>query len=591
MSTSTTSTVVLAGGAGDLGARIAAALTARGALVRALVRPDAPAVDRDRLTALGASPTPADPTDVDALASALADATVVVSALNGLREVIVDRQGLLLDAAVRAGVPRFISSDFSSDFTRTVPGRNRNFDLRREFMARADQTPIRVTSILNGVFTDMLGAEMPIIQPRIRRVLYWGSPDQPVDFTTKDDVAAYTAARRARPDHPARPADRRGHRQRPRHRRGRDGGQRADLPPAAGRRAGDLGRPGPPGATGRPAAGGGLPGLAGHAVHAGRLQRPLPPATLSTTTATRACAGHRCARRSRTPCSPAAPTREQGTADQRHRGRGVGDHLRPVTHTPRASRMRSSAAAATPGSRSGSRWTMIGPRRAPRRFPGRQLRAPPPEVMEGDGRTCSVRTAPGPPSRPVTSPLSSRGGETMGLLDQHGGAWEPSDLAPGLGALVEALDEAGASAHRFNQLASGRAADQIDQARLLEALMEVTESNAFPESEWAPLRHHLGDDPLAEVIGVSEASLRRYAAGSRRTPDLVGERLHWLALVVADLRGAYTDRGVRRWFRRPRTALGGASPAQVLREGLDPDSPRAAEVRALAHAPVAPGAV
>ena len=120
--------------------------------------------------------------------------------------------------------------------------------------------------------------------------------------------------------------------------------------------------------------------------------------------------------------------------------------------------------------------------------------------------------------------------------------------------------------------------------------MEVTEANA-PESEWVPLRHHLGDDLLAEVIGVSEASLRRYASGSRPTPDLVGERLHWLALVVADLRGAYTDRGVRRWFRRPRTALGGASPAQVLREGLDPDSPRTAEVRALAHALVAPGAV
>ena len=178
----------------------------------------------------------------------------------------------------------------------------------------------------------------------------------------------------------------------------------------------------------------------------------------------------------------------------------------------------------------------------------------------------------------------------MGLLDQHSGAWEPSDLVPGLGALVEALDGAGALAHRFTRLASGWVADRTDQTRLLNALMEVTESNAFPESEWAPLRHHLGDDLVAEVVGVSEASLRRYAAGSRPTPDPVGERLHWLALVVADLRGAYTDRGVRRWFRRPRTALGGASPAHLLHGGLDPDSPRTAEVRALAHALVAPGA-
>lgn len=175
----------------------------------------------------------------------------------------------------------------------------------------------------------------------------------------------------------------------------------------------------------------------------------------------------------------------------------------------------------------------------------------------------------------------------MGLLGQHDGAWEPSDLTRGLAALVEALGAAGALAHRFTQLAAGRA---TDRTRLLEELMEVTESNALPESGWAPLRHHLGDDLLAELVGVSEASLRRYAAGSRRTPDVVGERLHWLALVVADLRGAYTDRGVRRWFRRPRMALGGVSPGEVLVGGLDPDSPRVAEVRALAHALVAPGA-
>ena len=41
----------------------------------------------------------------------------------------------------------------------TTPGQNRNFDLRREFTARADKTPTKVTSILNGAFLDMLGAE------------------------------------------------------------------------------------------------------------------------------------------------------------------------------------------------------------------------------------------------------------------------------------------------------------------------------------------------------------------------------------------------------------------------------------------------
>jgi nucleoside-diphosphate-sugar epimerase len=69
-------------------------------------------------------------------------------------------------------------------------------------MGRADRASIRVTSILNGAFMDMLGAEMPIIQPRIQRVLHWGAADQPLDFTTKDDTAAYTAAAALDPSTP-----------------------------------------------------------------------------------------------------------------------------------------------------------------------------------------------------------------------------------------------------------------------------------------------------------------------------------------------------------------------------------------------------
>ena len=160
------------------------------------MRPDVVPIALARLRELGATPAAADPADVDALAAVSEGAAVVVSTLNGLREVVLDRQSALLDAAVRAGVPRFIPSGFSADFTRTQPGHNRNFDLRREFGGRADRASIQVTSVLNGAFMDMLGAEMPIIQPRLRRVLHWGQADQPLDVTTKDDTAAYSAAAR-----------------------------------------------------------------------------------------------------------------------------------------------------------------------------------------------------------------------------------------------------------------------------------------------------------------------------------------------------------------------------------------------------------
>jgi uncharacterized protein YbjT (DUF2867 family) len=194
--------ILLAGASGDLGTRIAKALIGRGAAVRALIRNDVLAADRDKLVGMGVKVASADVTDVGSVSVACEGVACVVSALNGLRDVIVDRQGTLLDAAVKAGVPRFISSDYSTDFTKTRPGDNRNFDLRREFMARADRAPIKVTSILNGAFMDMLGAEMPIIQPSIHRVLHWGSADQLLDFTTKDNAAAYTAAAALDPSTP-----------------------------------------------------------------------------------------------------------------------------------------------------------------------------------------------------------------------------------------------------------------------------------------------------------------------------------------------------------------------------------------------------
>ncbi len=185
--------ILISGASGDLGHRIAKALVSRGVTVRALVRSDTSAAERNKLAAFGVTIALADVNDVDSVADASKGATCVVSALNGLREVIIDRQSVLIQAAVRAGVPRFIASDYSADFTKSRPGDNRNFDLRREFMAYADRMPIKVTSILSGAFMDMLGADMPIIQPGIHRVIHWGSADQMLDFTTKDNVAAYAA--------------------------------------------------------------------------------------------------------------------------------------------------------------------------------------------------------------------------------------------------------------------------------------------------------------------------------------------------------------------------------------------------------------
>ncbi|KQP91934.1 NmrA family NAD(P)-binding protein [Methylobacterium sp. Leaf117] len=194
--------ILLAGATGGLGRRIGRALRARGAGVKAVVRRGTSADRIAPLREAGVTVVEVDLNDLGQLKGACVGVDCVVSALNGLHETIIGTQSVLLDAAIAAGVPRFMPSDFCLDFSRTPAGSNRNMDLRREFKARLDAAPIRATSIVNGAFMDMLTGQAPFILFVPRRVIHWGDADQALDFTTMDDVAAYTAAAAMDPDAP-----------------------------------------------------------------------------------------------------------------------------------------------------------------------------------------------------------------------------------------------------------------------------------------------------------------------------------------------------------------------------------------------------
>jgi NAD(P)-dependent dehydrogenase (short-subunit alcohol dehydrogenase family) len=188
-------TILVAGGTGDLGNRIIKALLKRNANVIAVVRHSSSKEKVEALETMGVKAIKVDMSSVTELTEACKGVACVVSALAGLRDVIVGGQSVLLDAAVAAGVPRFIPSDFSSDFTKIADGENRNFDLRKEFHKKLDSAPITSTAIMNGAFADILAYNTPFYNIKDNTVGYWGSdPDFKVDFTTKDDTAAYTAA-------------------------------------------------------------------------------------------------------------------------------------------------------------------------------------------------------------------------------------------------------------------------------------------------------------------------------------------------------------------------------------------------------------
>ncbi len=185
--------IVVAGATGNLGERIARVLLQKGAEVRVIVRENSNAEKVQQLEKLGAKIFKVNLLNIDEIAKVCLGADCVVSALAGLGDVIMGTQKVLLDAAVAAGVPRFIPSDYSLDFTKFKDGENRNLDLRRAFHTYLDKAPIAATTIFNSAFMDMLTNEMPLILFKQKRILYWGNVDHKMAFTTVQNVADFTA--------------------------------------------------------------------------------------------------------------------------------------------------------------------------------------------------------------------------------------------------------------------------------------------------------------------------------------------------------------------------------------------------------------
>jgi len=162
---------------------------------------------------------------------------------------------------------------------------------------------------------------------------------------------------------------------------------------------------------------------------------------------------------------------------------------------------------------------------------------------------------------------------------------------PAVKAIIARIRKAGV-AERAARDFEGAAPDDVDA--LVHDLHEIgalIEESPFPATEWRRLLEILGRDLVARLAGVSASSVVRYAGGDRRTPDDVAARVHFLALLIGDLEGAYNEIGIRRWFDRKRTALDGHTPSALFARAWQPDDPGPARVRDLARALIeGPGA-
>ena len=192
--------IVVAGGAGKLGQLLIQSLLAHpGVQIRALVRdpgkPEVAALAQERVSLMAFDATSA--TD-EQRAAAVRGAFAVVSTLQGGPDVIIDAQLALIRAARAAGARRFIPSDYSYDLFALPPGINVNSDWRRTLGERArgeTSASFEVVHVLQGIFADhnVLGF-LGLLDRERAALRYWGDGTTPIDWTTWEDTARFTAA-------------------------------------------------------------------------------------------------------------------------------------------------------------------------------------------------------------------------------------------------------------------------------------------------------------------------------------------------------------------------------------------------------------
>lgn len=196
MTAPSTPTVLVVGASGDLGTRIVRELRTTGARTGVMLRGGDAHDAAPRLTGLGAEVVAGDLADVDSLPAAVEGVDVLVSAVQGGPDVIVEGQTALAKAGKAAGARRNFTSDLSVDFTGIPAEQHLFLGWRKQGQEAIEEIGLPQTNTYNGAFMRMLLPQdmLTLIDWEAGTVPYWGLADQKYDFTTMDDVARYVAA-------------------------------------------------------------------------------------------------------------------------------------------------------------------------------------------------------------------------------------------------------------------------------------------------------------------------------------------------------------------------------------------------------------
>jgi nucleoside-diphosphate-sugar epimerase len=202
--------VVVAGITGHIGQKLLDCLTARGHHVRGLRR-NPSKLDEKRRSKLEGFVVSKTYYDVDALERACDGADAVICAYFATPELHLDGQLLLLRAAERAGISRFITSSWNCDWSRDPLGLHESYDPLIAFRRIAGiSSTIKPIYIFTEVLAEVLFA-VPghpyfsqsnggIWDPSVKSMAFWGTGDEPWPWTTEHDAARFSVALLERQD-------------------------------------------------------------------------------------------------------------------------------------------------------------------------------------------------------------------------------------------------------------------------------------------------------------------------------------------------------------------------------------------------------
>jgi uncharacterized protein YbjT (DUF2867 family) len=204
--------VLVTGVTGNVGKHLIDSLTARGHQVRGAAR-NYDKLDASHRNKLHDFVTLATYWDVGALDRACANADAVICAYNGSPEMLVDAQLLLLRAAERAGIKRFLTATYNYDWTKMKLGEHESYDPNILFRSHVEMTSnIKPIYIFCGVLAEVLfsvpghGDFSPknngVWDPEKKSFEVWGTGEETWHWTTERDAADFAAAIVGRDDTP-----------------------------------------------------------------------------------------------------------------------------------------------------------------------------------------------------------------------------------------------------------------------------------------------------------------------------------------------------------------------------------------------------